>query len=158
MTVASEQADVARTPSKTVRAFFDAYRSHDVNALVALCTTNADVHYVPFEMWGKQRVVRGDGKVRTIGKPMWVGLIGAFPNLTNAVKTIIAGPDGDVAAEVVIAGTQAGPWGVIAARGRSFSESHLFVFHVDDAGLIDSITAYWDNASIYRQLGHLEVD
>ncbi|SFP19696.1 nuclear transport factor 2 family protein [Amycolatopsis rubida] len=158
MTVASEQASDRRTATETVEAFFAAYRDQDVNAMVTLCTPGADFHYVPFEMWGKQRVLRGDGKVRTIGKPMWVGLIGAFPDLTNTVKTITADAHGDVAAEVVIGGTQAGPWGVIAPRGRVFSEPHLFVLHVDEDGLIDSITAYWDNASIYRQLGHLEVD
>ena len=158
MTVASEKASDNRAAAETVEAFFAAYRAQDVNAMVALCTLGADFHYVPFEMWGKQRVLRGDGKVRTIGKPMWVGLIGAFPDLTNTVKTITASPTGDVAAEVVIAGTQAGPWGVIAPCGKAFSEPHLFVLHVDEDGLIDSITAYWDNASIYRQLGHLEVD
>jgi len=53
---------------EVVTAFFDAYRAHDVERMVELCADNADFHYVPFEVWGKQRVIRGDGKVRTIGK------------------------------------------------------------------------------------------
>ena len=53
---------------EVVTAFFDAYRDQDVERMVELCTDNADFHYVPFELWGRQRVIRGDGKVRTIGK------------------------------------------------------------------------------------------
>jgi hypothetical protein len=54
--------------TKLVQGFFDAYRAHDVEAMVSLCSEGADFHYVPFEIWGKQRVLRGDGKVRGIGK------------------------------------------------------------------------------------------
>ena len=48
-----------------------------------LCSDNADFSYVPFEVWGKQRVLRGDGKVKTVGKTIWTGLIASFPDLTN---------------------------------------------------------------------------
>ena len=48
--------------------------------------------------------------------------------------------------------------GADRAGGQSYTEPHLFVLHVDADDKIDSITAYWDNASIYKQLGHLEVD
>jgi steroid delta-isomerase-like uncharacterized protein len=159
MTVASEQRqDSAGTAAAVVEEFFDVYRRQDVNAMVDLCTDNADFSYVPFEMWRKQAVLRGDGKVRSIGKPIWAGLIHAFPDLTNDVRSITADDEGNVAAEVVIGGTQAGPWGPIGPAGKAYSEPHLFVFHVTGDSRIDSITGYWDNASIYRQLGHLEVD
>ena len=49
-------------------------------------------------------------------------------------------------------------WGFIRPVGQTFAEPHLFIFHVSADGLIDSITAYWNNASISQQLGHLEVD
>src|SRR3981081_1363918 len=87
-----------------VTAFFDAYREHDVERMVELCADNADFHYIPFEVWGRQRVIRGDGKVRTIGKALWATLIDAFPDLTNEVTSIIADEEGNVAAEVVISG------------------------------------------------------
>jgi steroid delta-isomerase-like uncharacterized protein len=154
MTVASEQ----RTAADVVAEFFDVYRRQDVDAMVDLCSDNAEFSYVPFEIWRKQEVLRGDGKVRSIGKPIWAGLIHAFPDLTNEVKSITSDDSGNVAVEAVIGGTQAGPWGPIAPRGQAYAEPHLFVFHVDSDGKIDSITGYWDNASIYRQLGHLEVD
>jgi steroid delta-isomerase-like uncharacterized protein len=154
MTVASEQ----RTAADVVAEFFDVYRRQDVDAMVDLCSDNAEFSYVPFEIWRKQEVLRGDGKVRSIGKPIWAGLIHAFPDLTNEVKSITSDDSGNVAVEVVIGGTQAGPWGPIAPRGQAYAEPHLFVIHVDTDGKIDSITGYWDNASIYRQLGHFEVD
>jgi steroid delta-isomerase-like uncharacterized protein len=159
MTLASERrANSAEASAEVVRTFFDAYRRHDVNAMVELCSDNAAFSYVPFELWRKQLVLRGNGKVRTVGKPIWSGLIHAFPDLTNEVKSVSADNEGNAAAEVVIGGTQAGPWGRIAPRGKSYREPHLFVMHVDGEGKIDSITCYWDNASISRQLGHLEVD
>ena len=51
-----------------VTGFFEVYRNHDTEQMVDLCDLGADFSYVPFEAWGRQRVVRGDGKVCTIGK------------------------------------------------------------------------------------------
>jgi len=110
------------------------------------------------EIWGKQRVVRGDGKVGTVGKAIWTGFINSFPNLTNTVHTLAANDDGDVVVEADIEGTQQLPWGFITPAGKHYREPHLFLFHVGDDGLIDSITGYWDNASISSQLAHIEVD
>lgn len=157
MTVASNERTSDRSVA-IVTAFFDAYRRQDVEEMVELCAPMASFDYVPFELRRRQRVLRGAGKVATIGKPLWTGLIQAFPDLTNTVQNVVADDEGNVAAEVVISGTQAGPWGTIANRGRSFSEPHLFVLHVAENGLIDAVRGYWDSAGIARQLGHLEVD
>jgi steroid delta-isomerase-like uncharacterized protein len=142
----------------TVTVFFDAYRVHDVERMVDLCTDNADFHYVPFEIWGRQRVIRGDGKVRTIGKAIWTTLIDAFPDLTNEVTYITADDDGNVAVEVVISGTQAKPFGTFGNLGRHYDLPHVFLFRVNTEGLIEEISAYWDTADWSRQLGRLEVD
>jgi ketosteroid isomerase-like protein len=147
-----------RSPELVVSEFFDAYRARDLTAMTDLCSRNADFRYLPVEVWGKQRVIRGDGKVHSIGKTLWAGLITAFPDLSNEVVSLSTSPDGNVLAEVVLSGTQAAAWAQFSNRGQSFRLPHLFVLHVNDAGLIDSITAYWDNASFSRQLGHLEVD
>ena len=85
---------------------------------------------MPVEVWGKQRVLRGDGKVGTIGKPLWTGLVTAFPDLTNTVHTVAANDDGDVVAEVDIEGTQQLAWGLTRPAGKHYCEPHLFVFHV----------------------------
>jgi ketosteroid isomerase-like protein len=141
-----------------VRAFFDAYRVHDVERMVDLCTDGAGFRYVPFEVWGRQRVLHGEGKVGTVGKVIWTTLIDAFPDLTNAVTSLRADEHGNVAAEVGIGGTQARPFGIIACTGGRYELPHLFLFHVTGDGLIDDIVAYWDNVDWKRQLGCLEVD
>jgi len=145
-------------PASVVKSFFDAYREHDVERMADLCDDMAGYRSVPFELWRKQRVIRGDGKVSTIGKPLWTGLIEAFPDLTNEVTKIISGNDGRVAAEVLISGTQAKDWGSIKSRRRSFRSPHLFVFEVNDDEKIADITSYSDNASVRIQLGCVEID
>ncbi len=142
----------------TVRAFFAAYRAHDVERMVDLCAEDAGFRYVPFEVWSRQRVLHGEGKVCTVGKVVWTTLIDAFPDLTNAVTSLRADGDGNVAAEAGIGGTQAKDFGIIACAGGRYELPHLFLFHVSGAGLIDDIVAYWDNVAWKKQLGCLEVD
>jgi ketosteroid isomerase-like protein len=147
-----------RRAEAAVRAFFDAYRARDVEGMAGLCTDNAGFRYVPFEVWGRQRVLHGEGKVCTVGKPIWTALIDAFPDLTNTVTSLRADADGNAAAEVLIAGTQARDFSIIACTGGHYELPHLFLFHVTGDGLIDDIAAYWDNVSWKKQLGCLEVD
>ena len=158
MTALTESTRTAESAAAVVTDFFDRYRAHDVDGMTDLCSINAGLSYVPVELWGKQRVLRGDGKVATIGKPLWTGLIASFPNLSNTVRTITSNDDGDVVAEVDIEGTQQLPWGLIAPAGKHYREPHLFIFHVGPDLLIDKITGYWNDAGISQQLGHNEVD
>ncbi len=71
-TTTTQQARTAADNAAVVREFFDRYRAHEVHGMAELCSVNADFSYPPFEMWGKQRVVRGDGKVGTVGKAIWL--------------------------------------------------------------------------------------
>jgi len=158
MTEVTQRPRTAESAAGVVSEFFDRYRAHDVEGMTDLCSINAGFCYVPVELWGKQRVLRADGTVGTIGKPLWTGLIASFPNLSNTVHTITSNDDGDVVAEVDIEGTQQLAWGLITPAGRHYREPHLFIFHVGPDLLIDSITAYWNDAGISRQLGHNEVD
>ena len=75
MTTLTERSRTAKSAAGVVTEFFDRYRAHDVEGMTDLCSISAGFSYVPVELWGKQRVLRGDGKVRTIGKPLWTGLI-----------------------------------------------------------------------------------
>ena len=151
-------ARTAASAAAVVTEFFDRYRAHDVNGMADLCSINADFSYVPVEIWGKQRVLRGDGKVGTIGKPLWTGLVTAFPDLTNTVHTLTANDDGDVVAEVDIGGTQQLAWALTKPAAQYYCEPHLFIFRVGEDLLIDAITAYWNDASMSQQLGHEEVN
>jgi steroid delta-isomerase-like uncharacterized protein len=141
-----------------VTAFFAAYRAHDVERMVDLCAEGAGFRYVPFEVWSRQRVLHGEGTVRSVGKLIWTALINAFPDLTNVVTSVRSDADGNVTAEVSIGGTQAMAFGGIACQGRRYQLPHLFLFRVTADGLIGDIVAYWDNADWKRQLGCLEVD
>jgi ketosteroid isomerase-like protein len=163
MTTEAPRAGTGVTPRESgaaaaVSAFFDAYRVRDVERMVDLCTDGAGFRYVPFEVWGRQRVVHGEGKVGTVGKVIWTTLIDAFPDMTNTVTSLRADEHGNVAAEVGIGGTQARPFGIIACTGGHYELPHLFLFHVTGDGLIDDIIAYWDDVDWKRQLGCLEVD
>src|SRR5258708_12731545 len=111
-----------------VTAFFDAYRAHDVERMVEFCADNADFHYVPFEVWGKQRVIRGGGKVRTIGKVIWRTLIDSFPDLTNEVTYITSDDEGNVAVEVLISATHAKPSAPIGNHALHYTLPHPFFF------------------------------
>ncbi|MGH9042109.1 MAG: nuclear transport factor 2 family protein [Acidimicrobiia bacterium] len=142
----------------TVLGFFEAHRNHDVEAMASCCADGADFSYVPVEWWGRQRVVRGQGTVGTVGKAVWTGLFEAFADLTNDVTSLVSDGNGNVAAEVVVSGTQSGTWGTIGNRRRRFSVPHLFVFRVGDSGLIERVAAYWDDAELREQLGAVEVD
>jgi steroid delta-isomerase-like uncharacterized protein len=143
---------------EVVIVFFDAYRDHDVERMVDSCADNADFHYIPFELWGRQRVIRGDGKVRTIGKVIWTALIDSFPDTTNQIMNITSDDQGNVAAEVMISGTQAKSFGMIGCRHLHYDLPHVFLFRVGKEGLIEEVTAYWDSADWQRQLGWREVD
>ena len=87
MTQRQTTTRTAESAAGVVTEFFDRYRAHDVNGMTDLCSINARFLLRAGRVWGKQRVLRGDGKVGTIGKPLWTGLIAAFPDLTNTVHT-----------------------------------------------------------------------
>ena len=95
----TSRADAARA---AVNAFFDAYRAQDAERMVDQCSDNADFRYVPFEVWARQRVLHGDGKVCTVGKAIWTALIDAFPDLSNVVTSVKSDDEGNVAAQVSV--------------------------------------------------------
>jgi Methane/Phenol/Toluene Hydroxylase len=126
MTTGTVRAGTSTAPREesaeaTVRAFFAAYQAHDVERMVDLCAEGAGFRYVPFEVWARQRVLYGKGKVCT-GKVIWTTLIDAFPDLANAVTSLRADRDGNVAAEAGIGGTQAKDFGIIACAGGRYEE------------------------------------
>jgi steroid delta-isomerase-like uncharacterized protein len=154
----SRAITVGERANRAVLRFFEAYRRQDVEGMVDACIDNANFRYVPAEVMRKQRVIRGDGKVRGVGKTWWSSLIDAFPDLTNNVQWIGNDDEGNVAVEVTISGTQSKAFGTLENSGKHYDLAHLFLFHVNREGLIDDIVAYWDTADWYRQLGRLECD
>ena len=39
-------------------------------------------------------MLRGNGTVGAVGKPLWTGLIASFPDLSNSVRSIASNDDG----------------------------------------------------------------
>jgi steroid delta-isomerase-like uncharacterized protein len=138
--------------------FFNAHRKRDAIAMAELCAPRAKFDYVPFVSHDKQRLVHGAGYVNGVGRAIWGLGFRAFPDLTNKVHEMFADEDGNVVAEVTVSGTQAAPYLTLAPSGQKFTERHLFRLHVDKAGKIDDIAAYWDAAGVNSQLGHFELD
>lgn len=153
-----EEAVRTSNSSETAVAFMKALQAHDVEAMLDLCTENADFHYKGYEVRGRQRMVRGQGKARAIAKAFWTSMIDAFPDLTSDVRSVIADEAGNVAVECLMLGTQARIFGPFGNLGSHFDLPHLFLFQVNDEGLIEDISAYWDTADWYQQLGRLELD
>ena len=86
-------------------------------------------------------------------------LIDAFPDLSNEVLSITEDATGTRAyVDVNISGTQTKDTFGIVNQGRSYDLRHMFVIEVDDAGQITHVTAFWDNADWYRQLGRTQID
>jgi steroid delta-isomerase-like uncharacterized protein len=131
--------------AEAARSFFASYNAHQVDKMVAACSEDARLRYVPM---GSQ----GEGRARELGKRIWSGLIDAFPDLHVTVQSLF--DDGrHVAAEVVIGGTQQKDFLQIRSRGRHYELPHAFLLELNDRGQISDLAAYWDNASFYSQLG-----
>src|SRR2546423_1894612 len=158
MTEVSQRPRTAESAAAVVTEFFDRYRAHDVDGMTDRRSINAGFSYVPVEIWGKQRVLRGDGKVCTVGKPLWTGLIASFPNLSNTVHSVTSNDDGDVVAQIDVEGTQQLAWGLIAPAGRHYPEyvatqreKEAAVYAVKAAlqrsSAFDSLTEGWKSAT-----------
>jgi steroid delta-isomerase-like uncharacterized protein len=150
----SSAATNASRAMDTARSFFVAYDKHDVNKMLAACDENAELRYMPMGSYGT-------GKVRELGSAIWTGLIDAFPDLHVTVQSMF-GDESNIAAEVVIGGTQRKDLDYgemrIPSYGKHYELPHVFLLQMNESGLITEVAAYWDNASFYSQLGKTTLD
>ncbi|UWR23442.1 nuclear transport factor 2 family protein [Sulfitobacter sp. S190] len=141
---------IAGPAADAAEAFFDRYRAQDVPAMIELFSPEGTVEYIPFGF---------SGPVEEVGPGSWGVLIDAFPDLSNEVHSITEDAAGTRAfVDVNISGTQAKDTFGIVNRGRAYDLRHMFVIEVDAAGGITHVTAFWDNADWYRQLGRTQID
>jgi steroid delta-isomerase-like uncharacterized protein len=134
--------------TQIVQAFFDAYTAHDIQAMLALCSPTATFRYVPL---GDS----GTGSVHETAAGLWQLYMDTFADFTTQVISLLEGKDGTIVCETLNSGTQAKDVGNIKNKGKKLSAPHLFLFTFN-SGLIEKITAFWDNDTIYAQLGHTE--
>lgn len=135
--------------AENAQAFFDTYTAHNIEGMLALCSQAATFHYVPL---GDS----GTGSVRENAVGVWQLYIDVFPDFHSKVVSLREGREGSVTCEILNSGTQAKNIGNIRNKGRSFYAPHLYILDFNDQGLIEKITCYWDNDTIYAQLGHTE--
>ena len=131
----------------TAKAFFKAYSNHDLDKMIGLCAPGATFNYVPY---GDQ----GEGTVKEEGAFIWKTLIDAFPNFKAVVENTMTTEEGHLVIEAVLGGTQAKEIFGIPSKGKYQTCPHLFIMHFDHAGQISHIKGYWDNDTIYAQLGY----
>jgi ketosteroid isomerase-like protein len=115
--------------SNTAQAFFRAYEAHDIDAMLSLCTSTAQLRHIPM---GHLET----GNVHTVGRKAWSDMFTALPKLKVTPRLTVAG-DFHVAAEVVISDS---------ARGFELPQAYFFT--VDDGYAITNVTVYWDNVTL----------
>ncbi len=87
---------------------------------------------------------------------MWQGFFDAFPDFRVRANNVMIADDGTVITENVQGGTQVNDIVGIANKGRAQYTPHVFLLRFDGGGRIAHLKAYWDNDTIFRQLGHTE--
>ena len=117
----------------TAHAFFRAYESHDVEAMLRLCTDDAQLRHVPM---GPLET----GLVRTVGRKAWSDIFAALPDLRVTVTTVVS-DDRHIATETLLSDSN-----------RGFELPQAYFLTVDETYRITTITAYWDNVSLGFEL------
>lgn len=146
---AKEEAAVSRSSAKSaievVKAHMAAEDRQDVEATVA--TFTEDCYYsVP----GLGIELRGKNEIRR----WYEETFAAVPDFKNTAERYYES-DGNVFFEANIEGTHLGTWAGWAPTGRRFSVPILVRIPIASDGLLEAEVVYFDNASLFMQLGIL---
>jgi ketosteroid isomerase-like protein len=125
--------DAPTTAMATVQAFFAAYGAHDIDRMLSLCSTTAQLRHVPMGPFET-------GFAHSVGRKAWSGMFSAFPDLSVTVTSAFS-DNGHVGAEVVI-----------GDRKRRFRLPQAYFLTVDESYRITNVTVYWDNVNLGFQL------
>jgi hypothetical protein len=125
--------------------FMFSYQQRNVAQMLNFCDPEGEVWFMPLGEAGR-------GKIGELGKAIWTSLIDSFPDIDNTVDATIAEDGESVRCQVVISGTQAKDFAGIVSKGKHFDSDHIFIFHLNDQQLIDSIHVSWDHEDFQRQL------
>ena len=124
--------------------FMKAYQDQDVHKMLDHCSSDCIVEFIPLGDQGK-------GLASETGRAIWTSLIDCFPNIDNSVNTSIR-DDQTVRCEVMIWGKQAKDFAGLVSKGKKFEEEHIFIFKVNEEGLIEHISVDWNHESFVAQL------
>ena len=124
-----KDASVIRSAADAAQSFFTAYDAHDIDSMLSLCSSTAQLRHVPMG-----RFETGD--IHTVGRKAWSDMFAALPDLTVMVKLAVA-DEFHVAAEVVL-----------TDRTRSFELEQAYFLTVDVTYRIINVDVYWDNVTL----------
>lgn len=116
---------------------------HDVAGIMATFGDEAEYHDGP---WGEQH--RGRDAVEQYYRE----LLAALPDLRIDVRSRVVTQDA-VVLEVVISGTQAGPWRGLPATGRPVRFPLCAIYRFAASGRLAGETIYYDRAGVLHQVG-----
>lgn len=130
--------------------FFMRYHAHDLQGMLACFSADGRIDYLPIQL---------EGPAGVAGLKIWTALIDAFPDLSNQVTAHYVDARGQaIVLEVTIRGTRAKDAFGIDNLGRSFELPHVFILKIANDGLIQSMKAYWDNATWFQALGKKQLE
>lgn len=116
---------------------------HDLAGIMATFGDEAKYEDAP---WGEHHLGRG------AVEQYYRDLLGALPDLQIDVRDRLVSEHA-VVLEVVISGTQAGPWRGLPATGRPVRFPLCAIYRFTPNGKLASETIYYDRAGVLRQVG-----
>ena len=133
---------------KIAEDFMNAYDAHDIGRMLSLCSADADFYYVPYGEHGK-------GSVAKDAKELWQTFTSVMPDFFVEIHSLMETIGGKVVVETVQGGTLQKDIMGIKANGRLQKAPHIFILSFEK-DKISHIKCYWDNDTIYAQLGHTQ--
>lgn len=124
--------------------FMKAYQEQNVDQMLTNCGDNCTVAFIPLGADGK-------GNVHQVGKAIWNNIIECFPTIDNTVNSVVE-ENGNIRCEASIRGKQVKDFAGLASKGCTFEEDHIFIFKMDESGVIEDISINWNHESLVRQL------
>lgn len=132
---------------RSVQEHLDAENQHDLDAIMATFSAHPAFALNGMELAGAD-VIRGvyDG--------FGFGQHGSFSNLNIEVKTWYFG-DESITTEMTLRASHTGAWQGIPATGRAVEVPLCAIFTFDAENKVASERAYFDAATVLRQIGVL---
>jgi predicted ester cyclase len=134
-------------PGEIVTAFFDAIRSHDVDAAFTLVSPMVNAEIRPVELSGGYDDAHG----------FFEAALTAFPDLLLRARETVEFPDGRVLSELIFEGTQSAEFLGILNQEKHIDIEQAWLMEVS-GGEIVAINGYWDQNKLYRRLAVKRLD
>ncbi|MBP2831020.1 ester cyclase [Aquimarina sp. U1-2] len=136
------------TNIEIANTFLQAYSAHQIDKMVSLCTPEATYHYVPY---GEQ----GKGSIEKEAKHLWETFTTVMPDFYVHIQTSMETQEGIIIVKALQGGTLEEEVMGIPGNSKRNEAPHIYLFTFQEHK-ISHIKCYWDNNTIYQQLGYTE--